>query len=244
MKKTVLVTGSSRGIGKEIALLFAKKGDFNVVINYKENETAARGVFLEASKFCECLCVRADVRISGDVEKLKNEVMHRFGGVDVLVNNAGVAKSGMMMDMLENEYDYVMDTNLKGSFLVTRVFLGGMVAKRWGRVINVSSILGVGGASCEVVYSASKAGMIGMTKALAKEVGGYGVRVNAVAPGLIDTDMIRGFNEAEIEEVRRRIVVGRVGTVSDVAAAVMFLAGEGADYISGQVIGVDGGLLI
>jgi len=241
--RTILITGSSRGIGKEIALSLSKKG-FNLVINYKENDKAAREVFNECQKYCDCILIKADVSKSAEVNRLYNLAIDRFEFVDTVVSNAGVAMTKFMADFSENEYDYIMDTNLKGTFLVARAFLPRMIENRFGRLINISSILGNVGASCEAVYSASKAGIIGMTKALAKEVGGFGIRVNAIAPGLIDTDMIKDLGDDEIEELRKNIAVGRIGKPCDIAAVVTFLVGEEAEYINGQVLGVDGGLLI
>ncbi|MCL2555496.1 MAG: 3-oxoacyl-ACP reductase FabG [Firmicutes bacterium] len=241
MARTVLITGSSRGIGRQIALEFAKSGGYNLVINYKENEQAAKEVLNEASKFCSCIMIRADVSKKEQVDELYNDAFKKFGFIDTIINNAGVAMSGLMMDMSENDYSYIMDTNLKGSFFVARAFLPSMIKHRFGRVINISSILGNVGASCEVIYSASKAGIIGLTKALAKEVGGYGIRVNAIAPGLIYTDMTKHLDIKNLED---NIVVGKIGECTDIAMAALFLASDKAQYINGQVLSVDGGLLI
>jgi len=238
--RTILITGSSRGIGKEIALEFSKKG-YNLVINYKENEGAAKEVLTQISGFCNCILIKADVSKQSDVDRLFNEAIKNFGFVDTVVNNAGVVLSGLMTDMSEKDYDYIMNTNLKGAYLVSKVFLPRMIENRFGRIINISSILGANGASCEVIYSASKAGMIGLTKALAKEVGGCGITVNAVAPGLIETDMTKDLDFGLLAD---RIVTGRIGKPSDIAAAVSFLAGSEAEYVNGQVLGVDGGFLI
>jgi len=239
MARTVLVTGSSRGIGKGIALEFAKNG-YNVVVNFLNKYELAEKTAMELSAFCNCITVQGDIRVEGDIKRIKQAACSAFGFVDTVVNNAGVAKSGLAIDFLTADYDCVMDTNLKGAFLVAREFLPDMVTNGFGRIVNISSILGQVGASCEAVYSASKAGLIGLTKALSKEYSPSGVTVNAVAPGLIDTDMIGDLSIETRGELLKNIMCGRIGQAKDVASAVLFLAKSESSYISGQVLGVNG----
>ena len=243
MNRTALITGSSRGIGKEIALSFSRKG-YNLIINYKDNERAAKETFNEVSKFCNCLLIRADISKTDEVDRLFNEAAKKFGFIDTVINNAGVAMTNFMLDVSETEYDYIMDTNLKGTFFVSKAFLPKMIENKFGRIINISSILGTNGASCEVAYSASKAGIIGLTKALSKEVGGIGITVNAITPGLIDTDMIKDLTSDDIEALIKSIAVGRIGKPADIAPTVAFLASEEAVYINGQILGIDGNFVI
>jgi len=237
--RTVLITGSSRGIGRECALVFAKAG-YNVIINYKENDAAADEVFTAAAKLSRCIKVKADVRQETEVDRLYKESKKAFGFVDTVVNNAGVNIGKLLIDSDILDYQTVMDTNLKGAFLVSKAFLPDMYSNRFGRVINVSSILGECGAAGEVIYSASKAGLIGLTKALSKESAPMGVTVNAVTPGLIDTDMIKEIPDSVKKGLVENMMVGRIGQPSDVARACEFLARRESEYISGQALGING----
>jgi 3-oxoacyl-[acyl-carrier protein] reductase len=237
--RTALITGSSRGIGREIALTFAKAG-YNVIINYKENEKAANEVLDLCGKFSRVIKIKTDVRFENQVKELYNKSREVFGFIDTVINNAGIHNTKLLIDNTLDEYNEVLDTNLKGAFLVSREFLPDMLKNRFGRLINISSIFGVSGASSETIYSASKAGLIGLTKALSKEYAPMGITVNAIAPGLIDTDMIKDVPKDVMERLTNNIMVGRVGLPKDVANIAEFLAKRESEYISGQVFGVNG----
>ncbi|MCH5186368.1 MAG: SDR family NAD(P)-dependent oxidoreductase [Oscillospiraceae bacterium] len=237
MKKTVLVTGGSRGIGRACCELFAQKG-FNVVLNYNKSGK-------EAMEICGkygCFPVRADVSKRSEVEEMSRLVGEKFGYVDVLVNNAGVAKQLLFSDIDEEEWDRVFDTNVKGTYLVTHAFLPGMIHNKRGSIVNISSVWGITGASCEVHYSASKGAVIAFTKALAKEVAPSGISVNCVAPGVIDTEMNSSFGKEDMEYILEDIPSARVGKASEIAECVFFLAHD--RYITGQVISPNGGMVI
>lgn len=227
--KTVVVTGASGGIGREIARSFKDMG-YMVFGTYFNSPFEENGI----------ISVKCDVKSENDVKELSEFVIKKSGGIDVLVNCAGVCKTGVFQDFSENDYNKICDTNLKGAFLVSKEFVPFMINKKCGRIINISSIWGVSGASCEAVYSASKAGLIGFTKALAKELAPSGITVNAVSPGVILTDMLKEYSDEELEELRNQTPVGRLGTPKDVANAVMFFASENSDFISGQNLVTDG----
>lgn len=234
----VLITGSSKGIGESIARAFYSNGD-NVIINYFSSETRAKSI---AAELGNSLCVKADVSDNAQVDAMFSLIEKQFGPIDVLVNNAGVApRQKVVQDVDENEFDRTLKVNLKGAFNCTKRAVGGMIAKGFGRIINVSSIWGVVGGSCEAVYSMTKAGIIGFTKALAKELAPSGITVNAVAPGFIDTSMNAHLSEADVMAFEREIPLGRIGKPEEVASAVLFLASRSASYITGQVLGIDGG---
>lgn len=237
--KTVLITGASCGIGRACATEFAKNGYFTV-INYNKSEKEAKSLENEIkSAGGSCAVIQADVSEKTGCEKLFSE-MERLGlHCDILINNAGVSSILMLCDTEESEYDRVFNTNMKGVYLCTRAAVGHMVRKKWGRIINISSVWGVSGASCESVYSASKAAVIGFTKACSKEFIPSGICVNAIAPGVIDTKMNSCFSAEEIKELE--IPAGRMGKSEEVAKLALFLAGDDASYITGQVIGIDGG---
>ena len=234
----VLITGSSKGIGESIARAFYSNGD-NVIINYFSSETRAKSI---AAELGNSLCVKADVSDNAQVDAMFSLIEEQVGAVDVLVNNAGVAPlQKVVQDVDENEFDRTLKVNLKGAFNCTKRAVGGMIAKGFGRIINVSSIWGVAGGSCEAVYSMTKAGIIGFTKALAKELAPSGITVNAVAPGFIDTSMNAHLSEADVKAFEQEIPLGRIGKPEEVASAVLFLASRSASYITGQVLGIDGG---
>ena len=237
--RTVLITGSSRGIGRGCAVAFAKAG-YNIIINYKENDAAAEQVVKAVSEFSRCIKIRADVRCEKQVDKLYAESKKAFGTIDTVINNAGINIGKLLIDSSVCDYDTVVDTNIKGAFLVSRAFLPDMYSNRFGRIINVSSILGQCGAAGEVVYSASKAALIGFTKALSKESAPMGVTVNAVTPGLIDTDMIKDIPDGIKKGLIENMMVGRIGQPLDIACACEFLARRESEYISGQVLGING----
>ena len=240
--KTAIVTGGSRGLGRAICLELAK-GGANVVFCYAGNEAAAQ----ETLAACEALGARAaavccDVTdAEADLTLVKTSV-NLFGRVDILVNNAGITRDGLLLTMKEADFDAVIAANLKGAFLCMKAVARQMVKQRYGRIVNLSSVVGLRGNAGQVNYAASKAGVIGMTKSLAKELAGRNITVNAVAPGFMETDMTAALPESARRAALDTIPVGRMGTPEDVARAVAFLAGEEAAYITGQVLAVDGGM--
>lgn len=244
MKKTAIITGSSKGIGAATAILFAQKG-YNVVITYNESYESATLLArsLSANGF-SVTAQKLNVANRLEAELLVKETLYKYGSIDVLVNNAGVAYQGLITQTDEVEYDRILNTNLKGTFNCCKAVTPVMVRQQSGKIINISSMWGETGASCEVAYSASKAGVIGLTKALAKELAPSGITVNAVTPGLIETAMNTNLTVEELNEFVESIPLGRMGTADEVAQAVYFLASENADYITGQILGVNGGYVI
>lgn len=244
MSKTVLVTGASRGIGYEIAKLFAMNG-YNVAINYNQNKTAAYLLLNELHEAdCIAMVVQADVSSKEQVVDMIALVNKQFGRIDILVNNAGIAKQQLFTDTTMQEWDRMFDVNVKGMFLCCQGVLPSMIKNRFGKIINISSIWGIAGASCEVLYSTTKAAVIGLTKSLAKELGPSNIQVNCVAPGVIDTDMNSDLDTATFEDLKEQTPLGTIGRCIDVAEAVLFLASEKSSFITGQVISPNGGLLI
>ncbi|MBR5587044.1 MAG: 3-oxoacyl-ACP reductase FabG [Clostridia bacterium] len=238
--KTVLITGSSRGIGSACVRLFAEKG-YNVALNYNKSDSAATALeneFENVAKFC------ADVSDKNQVDAMVSAVKSRFGSVDILINNAGIAQSKLFSDITDEDFDQMVSVHLKGAFNCTQAVLSDMIDKKSGRIINISSIWGITGASCEVHYSMVKSGLIGFTKALAKELAPSGITVNAIAPGVVDTDMMSGFTADEIKEIEKEIPLGRLASPSEIALSALFLAEDGGDYITGQVISPNGGIVI
>ena len=242
MKQTAIVTGGSRGIGRAVAMRLAKDG-MNLVINYRGNSAAAE----ETERLCrelgaEVLLVQGDVSRAEDCEKLAAQAKEAFGRVDVLVNNAGITRDGLLARMTEEDFRAVLDVNLVGPWNMMKAVNRIMMKQRYGRIVNLSSVVGLRGNAGQVNYAASKAGVIGMTKSLAKELAGRNITVNAVAPGFIDTDMTAALAETAKNAALGSIPMGRMGTPENVAKAVAFLAGEDAGYITGQVLAVDGGM--
>jgi len=237
--KTVLITGATRGIGEAAARLFIEK-DYRVCINYQKSKEKAEKLKKELDAFAFC----ADVSQKNEVDKMFAEINKRFGGVDILINNAGIAQFKLFSDISEDEWDRMFDVNVKGMFNCTQAALPYMIHNKCGKIINVSSMWGITGASCEVHYSASKAAVIGFTKALAKELGPSGICVNCVAPGVIKTDMCAEFSEEDLTALADETPIGRLGTPEDVAKTIMFLASEDSDFITGQVISPNGGFVI
>ena len=244
MSKTVIITGASKGIGAATAIYFANKG-YNVVINYNESYQSASLLSrsLNEQGF-KTVTIKANVANKLDAERLISETIDRFGRVDVLVNNAGVSCINMITDTDEFDSDRIFDINLKGVYNCCRAVTPIMVNQKYGKIINISSMWGQVGASCEVAYSASKAGVIGLTKALAKELAPSGITVNAIAPGLIETSMNNDIPTDELSAFVEEIPLGRMGTPNEIAAAAFFLASSEAEYITGQVLGVNGGYVI
>ena len=243
---TVVITGAAGGIGKALAKAFADAG-YRVALccNKSIEEAQALKAELEEAGHADGVAVfRGSVAEEDAVKKMFAEIHDRFGLIDVLVNNAGVSSQNLLTDVTDAEYDRIMDTNLKGTFHCCREVLPDMVHKKRGAIVNISSMWGETGGSCEVVYSASKAGVIGLTKALAKEVGPSNIRVNCIAPGVIDTPMNAMHTEETLAELAEETPLGRIGTPEEVAHAALFLASDQASFVTGQVLGVNGGIVI
>lgn len=243
-KKVVLVTGGTRGIGKKTAEKFAKNG-YNVIINYVSDNTDVEKITKEFNEIgSECLIVKADVSKKADVDNLIKMAIEKFKKIDVLVNNAGITKDNLLMRMSEEEFDKVIEINLKGTFLVTKAVSKYMIKNRSGSIINLSSVVGVSGNAGQSNYSASKAGIIGFTKSIAKELASRNIRANAVAPGFIKTDMTNVLQESVKENIYNQIPLKRMGEAEEVADLIYFLGSEQSKYITGQVINVDGGMVM
>ncbi len=242
--KVALVTGAGRGIGRQIALALAKNGAA-VIVNYNGSKESAEAVAAEitaAGGTAEAIqCNVADFAAS---EVFVKQVLEKYQKVDILVNNAGVTRDNLIMRMTEEDYDMVLDTNLKGAFHMIKHLSRSFIKQRSGKIINISSVSGVLGNAGQSNYSASKAGLIGLTKSIAREFASRGINVNAVAPGFIDTDMTKNMTEDAKRALNGMIPMGKIGNASDVADLVLFLAGEHSNYITGQVICVDGGMCI
>ncbi|MGN1043279.1 MAG: elongation factor P 5-aminopentanone reductase [Acutalibacteraceae bacterium] len=244
MKKTVVITGSSSGIGAATAIEFAKSG-CNVVINYNNSKENALKVLEKVREFgCLSIAVQADVSKVREAEILISKCVEQFGGVDVLVNNAGISEFKLFTDMTEHDWDKMIKTNLSSAFYCSKFAVKEMLKKHSGKIVNISSMWGMTGASCEVHYSAAKAGMIGFTKALAKELGPSGINVNCIAPGVIDTEMNRNLSSEDMLALINDTPCGRIGTPEDIAKLILFLTSDESSFITGQVIGSNGGFLI
>lgn len=242
--KCAVVTGAGRGIGKAVALKLASLGA-NVVINYRSSEEEALQVQKQVQELgVEAICVKGDISKIEEVENLVNTAKEKFGKIDIMVNNAGITKDTLIIRMSEDDFDKVIDVNLKGVFNCLKTIAPVMLRQKSGKIINLSSVVGISGNAGQVNYAASKAGVIGMTKSLAKELGSRGITVNAVAPGFIETDMTGVLSDKVKDEMKKAIPLKRAGKPEDVANVVSFLASENADYVTGQVIHVDGGMLM
>lgn len=242
--KNVLVTGASRGIGKAIALELAKQGA-NVAVNYAGSEDRAQAVVEEIEQLgVKAFKVQANVANAANVKEMIKEVNNQFGNIDILVNNAGITKDNLLMRMKEEEFDQVIDTNLKGAFLCMKAVSRQMMKQRAGKIINVASIVGVSGNPGQANYVAAKAGVIGLTKSIAQELASRNILVNAVAPGFIATDMTDALTEEQRESILSVIPLAKLGTPEDVAKVVRFLASDDANYITGQTIHIDGGMVM
>lgn len=242
--KVAIVTGGTRGIGRAIALKLADHGA-NIVINYRNSDKEAEALkaILE-EKGVKVLTVKCDISNFEDSKNLMDKCKEVFGKIDILVNNAGITKDTLIMRMKEEDFDNVIDVNLKGTFNCAKHASAIMLKQRFGKIINMTSVVGIAGNAGQVNYSASKAGVIGLTKSLAKELGSRGITVNAVAPGFINTDMTASLSEKVKEEASKNIPLKRLGDPEDVANLVGFLASDAANYITGQVINVDGGMVM
>ena len=244
MNKVALITGSSRGIGKQIAIKLAKNG-YNIVVNYINKNEEVEKTIEELKQFgIEVLEAQGDISNYEQSEKIVNSTIEKFGQIDVLVNNAGITKDMLIMRMKKEDFTKVIDVNLVGTFNITKNVIPHMMKKRTGRIINISSVVGISGNAGQCNYAASKAGIIGFTKSLAKELASRNILVNAVAPGFIETNMTDVLQENVKEEIKKQIPLKRIGKAEDVANAVYFLTSEESSYITGQVLQVDGGMLI
>jgi 3-oxoacyl-[acyl-carrier protein] reductase len=241
--KVAVVTGGSRGIGKAIALEFAKAGASVAICGSKPEGLEEANAELSACGV-KSLALRMDVSQAAEVEAFAAKVMETFGKADILVNNAGITRDNLVLRLSESDWDAVLSTNLKSAFLMTKEFIKPMMKARSGRIINITSVVGIKGNAGQANYSASKAGLIGLTKTTAREFASRNITCNAVAPGYIQTKMTQALNEKATEALLKEIPLGRLGETNDVAQAVIFLASEAAGYITGQVICVDGGMVI
>lgn len=237
--KNVLITGGSRGIGKACVYEFVKNG-YRVFLNYNKSEE-------EALKICDetgAIPIKADISKAAEVKKAADFINENYGGISVLINNAGISQIKLFSDISEEDWDNMFNVNIKSMFLVTKAFIGDMINKKYGKIINISSMWGEVGGSCEVHYSASKSAVIGFTKALAKEVGLSGINVNCISPGVIDTDMNGELSKEDFDSLCEETPLNRIGTPEEVAKLASFIASDISSFITGQVIGINGGLII
>lgn len=242
--KAVVVTGGNRGIGKAIALAFAQQGSSVAICGTNEATLKETAGEIQTAGAPKCLALKVDVSKGNEVEEFSKAVLEAFGKADVLVNNAGITRDNLLLRMSEQDWEDVLDTNLKSAFLMTKCFVKPMMKARLGRIINITSVSGVKGNAGQANYAASKAGLIGLTKTTAREFASRNITCNAIAPGFIQTDMTKALGEKAMEEVVTQIPLGFLGETSDIANTVLFFASDEARYITGQVICVDGGMVI
>ncbi|WP_368293623.1 SDR family NAD(P)-dependent oxidoreductase [Dehalobacter sp. TBBPA1] len=243
-RKTVIITGASRGIGRAMAALFASEG-YHVLFTYNRSGIEAYKTYNDLKKKGQSVIVcKTNITKRKQTDLMVERCIKLFGSVDILINNAGIAQQKLFSDITEKEWDMMINTNLKGVFNSTQSVLKHMLVQKKGKIINISSIWGMVGASCEVHYSAAKAGVIGMTKALAKELAPSNIQVNCIAPGIVQTDMINPFTDEELNVLKQQTPLMKLGSPEDIASCALFLASEGADFITGQVISPNGGFVI
>lgn len=244
MTKTVLITGASRGIGKETAIVLAENG-YNVIINYHNSKDSALSLADKITSFGgNCIAIKADISNPSQVESMFCEAKKKYGKIDILINNAGIAKQNLFTDVSYSEWRNMFNVNMDGVFHCCQNALPDMIRSHEGKIINISSVWGIVGASCEVAYSSTKAAIIGFTKALAKEVGPSGIQVNCVAPGVIDTDMNSNLDELSLSQLKDETPLCRLGKVEDIANTILFLVSSKSDFITGQIISPNGGFVI
>ncbi len=243
MNKTVLITGAASGIGAATAILFAEKG-YKVALNYNSSSAAANMLCSTLSEQYDVMTVKADISKFNEVEAMVASVRAKFGKIDILVNNAGISQQKLFNNISPDDWNRMISVNLTGAYNCSRAVINGMINRKYGAIVNVSSIWGETGGSCEVHYSAAKAGLIGLTKSLAKEVGPSGIRVNCVTPGVIATNMNSHLSVEDLNALAEETPLCRLGTAEEVARAIYFLCSDDASFITGQVLGVNGGLYI
>lgn len=242
--KNVIVTGATRGIGREIALTLAQNGA-NIAINYRNLNSEVENLLNEIKSFgVDALAIKCDVSMTDEVDNFIKEVKTHYNTIDVLVNNAGITKDGLILRMKEEDFDDVLDVNLKGTFNTTKAISSIMVRQKYGKIINISSVVGIAGNAGQCNYAASKAGVIGFSKSVARELSSRNINVNVVAPGYINTDMTKNLPDKVKEEIIKSIPMKKIGDPKEVANLVLFLSSNLSDYITGQVINVDGGMVM
>ena len=242
--KNVIVTGATRGIGREIALTLAQNGA-NIAMNYRNLNSEVEDLINEIKSFgVDALAIKCDVSITDEVDNFVKEVRSHYNTIDVLVNNAGITKDGLILRMKEEDFDDVLDVNLKGTFNTTKSVSSIMVRQKYGKIINISSVVGIAGNAGQCNYAASKAGVIGFSKSVARELSSRNINVNVVAPGYINTDMTKNLPDKVKEEIIKSIPMKKIGDPKEVANLVLFLSSNLSDYITGQVINVDGGMVM
>ncbi|WP_370830073.1 3-oxoacyl-[acyl-carrier-protein] reductase [Clostridium sp.] len=242
--KNVIVTGATRGIGREIALTLAQNGA-NIAMNYRNLNSEVEDLINEIKSFgVDALAIKCDVSITEEVDNFVKEVKAHYNTIDVLVNNAGITKDGLILRMKEADFDDVLDVNLKGTFNTTKSISSIMVRQKYGKIINISSVVGIAGNAGQCNYAASKAGVIGFSKSIARELASRNINVNVVAPGYINTDMTKNLPDKVKEEIIKSIPMKKIGDPKEVANLVLFLSSNLSDYITGQVINVDGGMVM